>query len=122
MPSSTSSLLYVFPIVNTFSYEDQDLANITQAALSLIWSFSEIICIAVRGGHRGIHPGACVGLDLIIWLVFLVMVIIYALVGVLFRPYGSSYDYYGYNYGDTSNVEASMSMYRTIFSFAIILL
>jgi hypothetical protein len=31
---------------------------------------AEAICICARGGHRGIHPGACVGVDLIIWLGF----------------------------------------------------
>ena len=36
--------------------------------LSLIWNFSEAICVLTRGGHRGIHPGANVALDLILWL------------------------------------------------------
>ncbi|KAK4223603.1 hypothetical protein QBC38DRAFT_548351 [Podospora fimiseda] len=39
--------------------------------LSIIWTISESICILKRGGHRGIHPGANVALDLIIWLLFI---------------------------------------------------
>jgi hypothetical protein len=39
-----------------------------QTALSLCWSFSELICLFVRYGHNGIDPGAIVGCDLILWL------------------------------------------------------
>ncbi|KAK4110132.1 hypothetical protein N656DRAFT_770511 [Canariomyces notabilis] len=41
---------------------------IPQAGVSIIWAVSEIICIWARGGHRGIHPGACVAVDLLLWL------------------------------------------------------
>ncbi|KAL1841529.1 hypothetical protein VTJ49DRAFT_6958 [Mycothermus thermophilus] len=36
--------------------------------LSAAWALAEGIAILVRGGHRGIHPGANVALDLLIWL------------------------------------------------------
>jgi hypothetical protein len=39
-----------------------------QAAVSAIWSLAEGICILARGGRRGIHPGANVALDLLLWL------------------------------------------------------
>ncbi|KAK4209036.1 hypothetical protein QBC37DRAFT_324681 [Rhypophila decipiens] len=39
--------------------------------VSMCWSLSEMICIYVRGGHRGIHPGACVAVDLLLWLAFI---------------------------------------------------
>ncbi|KAK4148484.1 hypothetical protein C8A00DRAFT_19694 [Chaetomidium leptoderma] len=39
-----------------------------QAVVSAIWSLSEGICVIVRGGRRGIHPGANVALDLLLWL------------------------------------------------------
>lgn len=39
-----------------------------QAAVSAIWSLAEGISILVRGGRRGIHPGANVALDLLLWL------------------------------------------------------
>ncbi|GAB1317075.1 hypothetical protein MFIFM68171_07285 [Madurella fahalii] len=39
-----------------------------QSAVSAIWSFAEIVCIFARRGHRGIHPGACVAVDLLLWL------------------------------------------------------
>jgi hypothetical protein len=43
----------------------------------------------VRGGHRGIHPGANVALDLLIWLGFLGAVIVFALVGAAARAVSS---------------------------------
>ncbi|KAL2162478.1 hypothetical protein VTH06DRAFT_7392 [Thermothelomyces fergusii] len=39
-----------------------------QAAVSVTWALAEGICILVRGGHRGMHPGANVALDLLLWL------------------------------------------------------
>ncbi|KAM7201144.1 hypothetical protein V8F33_003556 [Rhypophila sp. PSN 637] len=39
--------------------------------VSTCWSLSEMICIYVRAGHRGIHPGACVAVDLLLWLAFI---------------------------------------------------
>ncbi|KAL2265073.1 hypothetical protein VTJ83DRAFT_7583 [Remersonia thermophila] len=36
--------------------------------LTFLWDVAEIICIAVRGGHRGMHPGAIIGVDLLMWL------------------------------------------------------
>ena len=39
--------------------------------VSAVWALSEGICIFARGGHRGIHPGACVAVDLLLWLTFI---------------------------------------------------
>ena len=39
-----------------------------QSAVALVWSISESVCLMVLKGHRGVHPGAIVGVDLIIWL------------------------------------------------------
>jgi len=50
--------------------------------LSLSWNLAEGICIVTRGGHRGIHPGANVGLDLILWLGLTGMCVTLALLGV----------------------------------------
>lgn len=33
-----------------------------------VWDVAEIICILKRGGHRGIHPGAIIAMDLLSWL------------------------------------------------------
>ncbi|KAL2162468.1 hypothetical protein VTH06DRAFT_7381 [Thermothelomyces fergusii] len=38
------------------------------AIVTFIWDVAEIICIWMRGGHRGIHPGAVVAIDLLAWL------------------------------------------------------
>ncbi|KAH8900352.1 hypothetical protein GQ53DRAFT_835421 [Thozetella sp. PMI_491] len=44
------------------------VVNGTPFVCSLLWSILDIICIIARGGHRGIHPGANVALDLLLWL------------------------------------------------------
>lgn len=36
--------------------------------MTFIWDVAECICIWKRGGHRGIHPGAVVAVDLFAWL------------------------------------------------------
>ncbi|OHE91434.1 hypothetical protein CORC01_13253 [Colletotrichum orchidophilum] len=42
------------------------------AAAAICWDTTELITICARGGRRGIHPGAHVGLHLLFWLVFMV--------------------------------------------------
>ena len=46
----------------------------------------------VRRGHRGIHPGANVALDLLIWLGFLAAVILLTLVVISARAINSIND------------------------------
>lgn len=77
--------------------------------VALAWSLAEGICILARGGHRGIHPGACVGVDLLLWLGLTACTVMIALFGIAsasilssyYGSYSSSYyDYYdfdGYN-------------------------
>ncbi|KAL2198272.1 hypothetical protein P885DRAFT_76978 [Corynascus similis CBS 632.67] len=43
-----------------------------QASFSVVWTIADGIAVVVRAGHRGIHPGANVGVDLLLWLGFLV--------------------------------------------------
>ncbi|CAI4213219.1 unnamed protein product [Parascedosporium putredinis] len=43
-----------------------------QIIVSICWNIAEIISILVRRGHRGTHPGACVGMDLLLWIGVLV--------------------------------------------------
>lgn len=69
---------------------------------------AEIICIFARGGHRGIHPGAVVAIDLILWLGFIVSTVFYALYFLsdvyLYNDYDYDYGYgYGYGYGSGSD-------------------
>jgi hypothetical protein len=61
------------------------------ACVAFVWNVAEGISILARGGRRGIHPGACVGVDLILWLGFLVASVMYILFG---------YGWYFYTYGD----------------------
>ncbi|KAK3291649.1 uncharacterized protein B0H64DRAFT_409668 [Chaetomium fimeti] len=71
---------------------------IPQAAVSTIWSFAEGICIITRAGRRGIHPGANVAVDLLLWLGLVVGTVLLWLGGaaapVTFRYYysGDGYD------------------------------
>jgi hypothetical protein len=80
-----------------------------QAAVSAIWSLAEGICILARAGHRGIHPGANVALDLLLWLGLVAGTVLLWLLGVATllvssssswlydynRDYDSRYDYSG---------------------------
>lgn len=74
------------------------------AVVSFVWNVSEGISLLVRGGHRGIHPGACVGVDLILWMGFCTTSLLYLLFG-----YGW---YYYYDEDIFSNV-SSESSYHT---------
>ncbi|KAM7194180.1 hypothetical protein V8F20_008100, partial [Naviculisporaceae sp. PSN 640] len=74
---------------------------------ALAWDIAEGICILARGGHRGIHPGACVGVDLILWLGLIACTVILGLIGVgtngflyyYSSSYYDSYDFYDYDMG-----------------------
>lgn len=46
---------------------------IPQSGLGLLWSLSEVITRAVRKFKAGIHPGAHVGMCLILWLLSAIM-------------------------------------------------
>jgi len=66
--------------------------------VTFIWDVAESICIWKRGGHRGIHPGAIVAIDLIAWLGW-------AFVDLLLVPYTivlSSGYYVDQTYGGNS--------------------
>jgi hypothetical protein len=79
--------------------------------LSAIWATAEGICILARGGHRGIHPGANVALDLILWLAAVPCITIPAIYGIAtntelgrgVRTYYSSSRYYSYNLRDAAS-------------------
>jgi hypothetical protein len=53
-----------------------------QAIVSAVWSLSDGICILARGGRRGIHPGANVALDLLLWMSCIVGVVIVSFFGI----------------------------------------
>jgi hypothetical protein len=73
------------------------LRLILQALVSLCWCVAELICIVKRGGHRGIHPGANVGMDLVLWLGLMACTIMYGLFGPI---YSYSYSRNGYRVSD----------------------
>jgi hypothetical protein len=74
----------------------------------LLWDIAEGICILARGGHRGIHPGANVAVDLLIWLAFVPCIVFLLFLGLasnlgglLTSSFGGSYGsgYTGGSYG-----------------------
>ncbi|KAK4184373.1 hypothetical protein QBC35DRAFT_59274 [Podospora australis] len=69
--------------------------------VSFCWALAEGICIVVRAGHRGIHPGANVALDLLLWLAFIILTVVLFLVGVattvISDVYSGGNDWSGYN-------------------------
>jgi hypothetical protein len=94
-----------------------------QACLAIIWAVAEFITICVRRGHLGIHPGAHVGIHLILWLGFGIAVGLdgyYLAVSYLFNDYSyysSYYDYYYYY----DNSEAR-GMLQAIVAFVVLLM
>ncbi|KAH8887884.1 hypothetical protein GQ53DRAFT_843985 [Thozetella sp. PMI_491] len=67
------------------------------AGFAFCWAFAEGICILARGGHRGIHPGANVGLDLIIWLALTATLSLLGIIGIA----QSTYDLFDYIYSSS---------------------
>ncbi|KAH7170653.1 hypothetical protein EDB81DRAFT_174700 [Dactylonectria macrodidyma] len=71
------------------------------AGVALIWDVAESICLCARRGHRGIHPGAIVGVDLILWLGYIVAVVFFGII------WGANGDYYySYYYSSSTNYRA----------------
>ncbi|KAF7549564.1 hypothetical protein G7Z17_g6301 [Cylindrodendrum hubeiense] len=79
------------------------------AGIAFIWNVSEGICLCVRRGHRGIHPGAVVGVDLVLWLGYLVAVVLFAIMTGVADGYYGYYEYYG-----------GLTNQRAIFAFGIL--
>jgi hypothetical protein len=77
--------------------------------VTFIWDIAESICILKRGGNRGIHPGAIVGVDLLAWLGWAFLDLVLITSGLLRPRYlidnYSDYYYDGYRYRyDSSKV------------------
>jgi len=75
-----------------------------QAIVSAVWSLAEGICLVVRAGHRGIHPGANVALDLLLWLGLVAGTVVLWLLGVATMIVGGVVDSgYDWNWDDSSS-------------------
>ena len=83
-----------------------------QACVAFIWNVAEGICILTRGGRRGIHPGACVGVDLVLWLGFLTASLMY-----LFFGYSWFFSHYEYFYGSAASTYVGMNRACIAFGF-----
>jgi hypothetical protein len=75
------------------------------ACLSLAWNIIDGACIIARTGRRGVHPGACIGADLVLWLGFALASVMYIIFGYgwyfdsprWFAFFDDSTDYYTLN-------------------------
>ncbi|KAL1836115.1 hypothetical protein VTJ49DRAFT_5560 [Mycothermus thermophilus] len=67
--------------------------------LTLIWDVAEAICLVVRGGNRGIHPGAIVGIDLLMWLGWICEAFLFGLMGLVGNPRHMIVDHSGWENG-----------------------
>lgn len=95
------------------------LANSDQAGLALVWDFSEAICLCLRSGHKGIHPGANVALDLLLWLAYLISTVMLAILGYASDARYSS-DYYNDGYYDDyidGDVQLNVALCQTAIAF-----
>ena len=81
--STISTAAYLFGVENGLSL----LLVAPQAIVSAVWSLSDGICILARGGRRGIHPGANVALDLLLWMCCMVGVVIVSVFGITSAKY-----------------------------------
>ncbi|KAK4195471.1 hypothetical protein QBC40DRAFT_19966 [Triangularia verruculosa] len=80
------------------------------AVVCIAWDIAEISCIYKRGGNRGIHPGAIVGVDLILWLglVFISLLCIsWSLINARYHVEG-----YGRSINDPYNDDYGTRSYR----------
>ncbi|KAL1841000.1 hypothetical protein VTJ49DRAFT_7554 [Mycothermus thermophilus] len=95
-----------------------------QAGISLIWAVADAICIVARGGRRGIHPGACVAVDLLLWLGLVVGTAFLSLWGIATDIVNSSSSSYSYYYGyddDDYGVSESATTGKALIAFGALL-
>ena len=71
--------------------------------MTFIWDVAEAISIVKRGGNRGIHPGAVVAVDLILWLGWAIVDLVMLTSGLVLRSRYLIQDYSGYDYPYTYN-------------------
>ncbi|KAK4126798.1 hypothetical protein N657DRAFT_677529 [Parathielavia appendiculata] len=92
-------------------------------AVTFIWDIAEVLCILKRGGNRGIHPGAVVAIDLILWLGWLTVGFMLGVLGLMSHAgsyildySGSSYTQYGtrYNYNPSKATPEDAALEREV--------
>jgi len=85
------------------------------AIVGFVWDVAEAICILARRGHRGIHPGAIVAIDLLLWLGFIAATVLYGVFHFFFDTYSYSYSSYYY-----SEATALVYISRATLSFGVL--
>ena len=99
--------------------------------MSLCWQIAEFITVCVRRNYMGIHPGAHVGVHLILWLALCALIgITGAIVHYDLRDYQDLVDYVNdddyyssyYGYDDLSTVRSFLRMEEAELAIAVLLL
>jgi len=107
--------------------------NVPGASVALAWDCAELITICARPGRRGIHPGAHVGVNLVLWLGIGAGAGVYGAIllpgqynvfdSVYYQAVISSSEYY---YGGLSElvsaIEAILPLDVAQFAFAVVLM
>ncbi|KAL2265063.1 hypothetical protein VTJ83DRAFT_7573 [Remersonia thermophila] len=81
-------------------YGLQVVCIIPVTGLSTGWALAEGIALLARDGHRGIHPGANVAIDLVIWLAVIPAITLVYIVNPMYPGWGT-YDYYEAKYNSS---------------------
>ncbi|TDZ39263.1 hypothetical protein C8035_v006275 [Colletotrichum spinosum] len=93
--------------------------SIKVAVVALIWDIAELVTICARGGRRGIHPGAQVGVHLVLWLAFAAAAGVESIT-IYFRD---SYDSYtSYSGSRVAFVNKIIAMQNTVLALTSLLL
>ncbi len=95
------------------------ISSLSQACVSFIWDVAEGICILARRGRRGIHPGAIVAVDLLLWLGYAAGIACFGTI-VFYSISDSSYTR-AYYYDDEHDDYAPLrNMSKAILAFGIL--
>jgi hypothetical protein len=98
---------------------------LSQACVSFIWDVAEGICIIARRGHRGIHPGAIVAVDLLLWLGYVAGITCFGIIALYDLSNSSYTSSYYYDFDEFSdfyddNYVPLRNMSHAILAFGIL--
>ncbi|OBT60867.1 hypothetical protein VE03_09697 [Pseudogymnoascus sp. 23342-1-I1] len=100
-----------------------EILLVAPTGVTLAWNIAEgITLIARRRTYKGIHPGACVGVDLILWLALAICTGLLA-PGLGYYPWGGQYYYDAYaNFATLFIVAVSFSIIATLIQISLFII